>query len=87
MGNCTSFEGKSTLKFQELLYTVTAMCVNHPMAKGGGGGGGMPPPAGSSSFSQESEELSFQTKFLAVVLSFGHLSIKKFFRSDLPSWL
>ena len=38
----------------------------------------MPPPAGSSSFSLESEELSFQTKFLAVVLSFGHLSIKKF---------
>ena len=29
-------------------------------------------------FSQEWEELLFQTKFLAVVSSLGHLSIKKF---------
>ena len=44
------------------------------------------PPTSFPVFSQEWEELLFQTKFLAVVLSLGHLSIKKVFRSDQPSW-
>ena len=35
----------------------------------------------------EFEEVLFQTKFLAVVSSLRHLSMKKFFRLDLPSWL
>ena len=60
---------------------------NPPMAKGGGGGGGCHPLTGFSSFSREWEELFWQTKFLAVVgSSLGHVSMKKFFRSDLPSW-
>ena len=37
-----------------------------------------PTPTGFSSFSQEWEDLLFQTKFLAVFSSLGHLSIKKF---------
>ena len=40
-----------------------------------------------ASFSQEWEELLLQTIFLAVVSSFGNLSIKTFFRSDQPFWL
>ena len=38
----------------------------------------MPPPTDFSSFSREWEELLFQTKFLAVISSLGHLSIKSF---------
>ena len=38
----------------------------------------MPPQTGFSSFSREWEEFLFQTKFLAVVSSLGHLSIKNF---------
>ena len=40
-----------------------------------------------SNFSQKWEELLLQTKFLPVGSSLGHLPMKKFFRSDLPSWL
>ena len=57
---------------------------------GGGGGGGVDatPPTGFSSFSQKWEELFLQTKFLPVGSSLGHhLPMKKFFKSDLPSWL
>ena len=36
------------------------------------------PPASFSSFSREWEKLLFQTKFLAVGSSLGHLSIKNF---------
>ena len=39
----------------------------------------MPPPTGFSSFSRECEDLLFQTKFLSVVSSLGHLYIKNFF--------
>ena len=49
--------------------------IDPPMAKWG-----IPPPTGSSSFSQDWEELLCQTKFLAVVLSLGHLSMKKNFQ-------
>ena len=38
----------------------------------------MPPPTGFPNFSREWEELSLQTKFLAVGSSLGHLSIKNF---------
>ena len=45
-----------------------------PMAKGGA----TPPPStGFSSFSQKWEELLLQTKFLPVISSLGHLSMKK----------
>ena len=40
--------------------------------------GGCHPPTDFSRFSQEWEEPLFQTKFLAVVSSLDHLSIKKF---------
>ena len=43
------------------------------------------PQTGFSSFSLEWEELSIQTNILAVGLSLGHLSMRKLFRSDLPS--
>ena len=43
----------------------------------GGAGGGCHPPTGFSSFSWEWKELLFQTKFLAVVSSLEHLSMKK----------
>ena len=42
---------------------------------------------GFSNFSQKWEELFLQTKFLPVGSSLGHLSMKKFFPSYLPSWL
>ena len=45
--------------------------------------GRMPPPTAFSSFSCEWAELLFQTKFLAVASSLGHLSMKTFFGSDL----
>ena len=50
------------------------------MAGGGGGGGGewMLHPTGFSNFYREWEEVFLQTKFLAVALSLGHLSMKKF---------
>ena len=52
------------------------------------GGVMLPPsPTGFSSFSQELEELLFQTKFSAAGLFLGNLSMKKFFILDLPSWL
>ena len=38
----------------------------------------MPPQEFFSSSSREWEELSFQTKFLAIGSSLGHLSMKKF---------
>ena len=44
-------------------------------------------PTGFSNFFREWEEIFLQTKFLAVRSSLGHLSMRKFFRSDLPSWL
>ena len=43
-----------------------------------------PPPTGFSNFSREWEELSSQTKFLAVGSSLGQQSMKKVFKSDLP---
>ena len=56
------------------------------MAKGEGGGGGwMPPPTGFSSFSQEWEELSFQTEFLTVGPSFG-ASVHENLLQTGPSW-
>ena len=50
-----------------------------------GRGGGMPHPKRSSSLSREWGELLFQTKFLAVSTSLGHLFMKNFFRLELPS--
>ena len=62
---------------------------NPPMAKavGGGGGGGCHPSTGFPNFSQKWEELFLQTTFLGVGSSLGHLSMKKFLRLDLSSWL
>ena len=57
--------------------------INPPMAKGGVW---IPPPTGFFNFSQKWEELFLQTKFLPVGSSLGHLLMKKFFRSYLPSW-
>ena len=45
----------------------------------------MPLPTGFSSSSLEWEEPFLQTKFLAVGSSLGHLSMEKFFRSDLSA--
>ena len=50
---------------------------------GGGGGGWMPPPKGFPIFLRNGKTF-LQTKFLPVGSSLGHLSMKKFFRSDLP---
>ena len=58
------------------------MNLNPPMAKGDA-----TPPTGFSDFSREWKELFLQTKFLAEGSSLEHLSMKKFFRSDLLSWL
>ena len=52
------------------------------MARGGWRGVNATRRTGFSSFSREWEELLLQTKFLAVGSSLGHLSMKKFFRSD-----
>ena len=52
--------------------------LNPPMAEGGEEGVDATLPTSFSRFSQEWEELLFQTKFLAVVSSLGHLFIKKF---------
>ena len=52
-----------------------------------GGGGVDATPTGFSNFSQKWEEVVLQTKCLPVGSSFGHLPMKKFFKSDLPSWL
>ena len=41
----------------------------------------------TSNFPPEWDKLFLQTKFLVVGSSLGHLSMKKFFRSDLPSWV
>ena len=62
--------------------------LNPPMAKEeeGGGGGVDATPTDFSTFSQKWEELFLQTKFLPAGSSLGHLSRKKFFRSDLKSW-
>ena len=49
--------------------------------RGGGGEGGCLPP---NKFFQFFSEMGMQTKFLPVGSSLGHLSMKKFFRSDLP---
>ena len=58
------------------------------MAKGGGGGGvDSTSPTGFFNVSPEWEELLLQTKFLAVGSFLGQLSMKQFFRSDLPYWL
>ena len=46
----------------------------------------MPTLKGFSSFSHEWGELLFQTKFLAVGTSLGHLSMKKISRLELLSW-
>ena len=43
------------------------------------------PPTGFSRFSREWEDLSLQTKFLAVGSALGYLSMKNFFKSDLLS--
>ena len=59
------------------------------MAKGGGGGGGgewMLPNA-QQVFPIFLEDLILQTKVLAVGLSLGHLSMRIFYRLDLPSCL
>ena len=65
-------------------FMTSADTINPPMAKGVDA---TPPPTGFSNFSQKWEKLSLETKFLPVGSSLGHLSMKKFFRSDLPSWL
>ena len=57
--------------------------INPPMAEGVGCS---PHPNRFSSFSREWEEVLFQAKYLARGSSLGHLSMKKFFRSDLLSW-
>ena len=57
---------------------------------GGGGGGGEGLDATPNRFFQFFSRMGggfLQTKFLAVGSSLGYLSMKKFFRSDLPSWL
>ena len=43
-----------------------------------------PSPTDFSSFSQKWEDLFLQTKFLPIGSSLEHLSMKKFFKSDLP---
>ena len=40
-----------------------------------------------SEFPVNGKRFYFKQNFLAVVSSLGHLSIKKFFRPDIPSWL
>ena len=64
---------------------------NPSMDKGGGVGGGwgwgwMPPQQIFPIFLGNGKAF-LQTKFLVVGSSLGHLSMKKFFRSDLSSWL
>ena len=67
------------------LFTVTNF--NIPMT-GGGEGSGCQPQQVFFKVSQEWEKLFLQTKLLLPVgLSLGHLSMKKNFRSDLPSWI
>ena len=46
----------------------------------------MPPPNWFFKILLEMIKAFLQSKFLAVGSSLGHLSMKKFFRSDLPSW-
>ena len=58
---------------------------NPPMAKGGGGG--CHPPQQVFPISLRNGKSFLQTKFLPVGSSLGHLPMKKFFKSDLPSWL
>ena len=58
--------------------------INPPMAKGGGGVDATL-PTGFSNFSQKFEELFLQTKLFPIGSSLGHLPMKKFFKSDLPS--
>ena len=53
--------------------------INPPMARGGG-------CHGFFKFFSGTGRAFLQSKFLAVGSSLGHLSMKKFFRSDLPSW-
>ena len=55
---------------------------NPPMAKGRGSG-----CQHVSSIFVRNGKSFLQTKSLPVGSSLGHLSMKKFFRSDLPSWL
>ena len=54
---------------------------------GGGRGGGSHPQQVFPVFLGNGKCFSLQTKFLAVGSSLGHLSMRKFFRSDLPPWL
>ena len=53
------------------------------MAKGGGGWAGCNSQQVFPIFLGD-EKRFYETKFLAVGLSLGHLSMKKLFRSDLP---
>ena len=63
----------------------TGKYVNPPMAKGGGYHN--PPPQQVFPIFSDMGRAFLQTKFLPVGSSLGHLPIKKFFKSDLPSWL
>ena len=58
--------------------------LSHTDGQWGEGGGWMPPLP--TAFSEMGRAF-LQTKFLPVGSSLGHLSMKKLFRSDLPSWL
>ena len=57
--------------------------INPPMAKRGG----VDAPNRFFQFFSEMGRAFLKTKFSAVGSSLGHLSMKKVFTSDLPSWL
>ena len=71
----------------QLIITITRNKLLTLRWPRGGGGIHPPPPTGFSNFSQKWEQLFLQTKFLSVGSPLGHLPMKKFFKSDLPSWL
>ena len=63
------------------------MKFRHLYEPSDGQGGGCHHPNRFFQFFSEMGRAFPQTKFLPVGSSLGHLSMKKFFRSDLPSWL
>ena len=73
---------KFILRHQERIIEI----LTFQWPRGGGGGHATPPNRFVQLFS-EMGRASLQTKFLPVGSSLGHLSMKKFFKSDLPSWL
>ena len=80
---------KSVSKFLTLNFKIIAVsepCINPPMAKGDGGGVDATPSRFFQFFSEMGRAF-LQTKFLPVGSFLGHLPMKKFFKSDLPSWL